>query len=93
MVGKAVPGQLVESRSGRDSGRVYLVVEVPGEGYVKVADGMVRRLENPKKKNLRHLVLHPRVAGEIAEKLQAGERINNSEIRRAIERLAGTPEE
>lgn len=84
---KAIPGQLVESRSGRDSGRFYLVMEVIGDNYVLVADGSSRRLENPKKKNIKHLNFHSQVAGELAEKLKSGERITNTELSRAVQRL------
>ncbi len=87
MEGKALPGQLVISRSGRDSGRVYIVVGFDGDRYVYVADGTIRRVENPKKKNIKHLGIYPVVAEEIAEKLSSGGRVNNSELCRAIQRL------
>ena len=92
MEGKTVPGQLVVSRSGRDSGRVYLVIGSDGDKYVRVVDGAIRRLENPKKKNVRHLGMYSTVAGEIAEKLNAGERPTNPELRRAIQRLVSDHE-
>lgn len=84
---KAVLGQLVESRSGRDGGRFYLVLEIIGDRYVLVADGFVRRLHNPKKKNIKHLILHPQVASELIEKLETGRRVTNAEICQAIEEL------
>lgn len=93
MEAKVVPGQLVESRSGRDSGRLYLVMNDIGEKYVLVADGVVRRLENPKKKNIKHLKSHSLVAKDIASKLKTDQRINNNEIRRAIQCLIANPEE
>lgn len=46
------PGQLVQPRAGRDSGKYYLVIKVLDDHYVLAADGTVRRLENPKKKIL-----------------------------------------
>jgi len=87
MEGKAVPGQLVVSRSGRDSGKVYLVLNFEGDKFVSVADGILRRVENPKRKNVRHLDYYPVVAEEIADKLNSGERVTNPELRRAIQRL------
>ncbi|WP_027365210.1 KOW domain-containing RNA-binding protein [Desulfotruncus alcoholivorax] len=90
---KAVPGQLVESRSGRDSGRKYLVMATAGGNYVYVADGIFRRVENPKKKNIKHLILHSRIAIQVAEKIKAGQRFTNQEIRRAIQDLLEQPEE
>ncbi len=47
-------GMVVKSAAGHDSGRFYLVVEA-GAGYAYIADGKVRRLEKPKRKNERHL--------------------------------------
>lgn len=84
---KAIPGQLVESRSGRDGGRFYLVVEVIGDRYVLVADGSIRRLHNPKKKNIKHLIFHPQVANELMEKLNTGRRVTNAELCLAIGKL------
>ena len=48
-------GTLVISTSGRDEGRIMMIVEKVDENYVKVADGMMRRKENPKLKKLKHL--------------------------------------
>jgi len=87
MEGKAVPGQLVISRSGRDSGTIYLVIDFEGDRFVRVADGLLRRVEKPKRKNVRHLGYYPVVAEEIAGKLNSGERVTNPELRRAIQRL------
>ncbi|MFA7468553.1 MAG: KOW domain-containing RNA-binding protein [Desulfotomaculaceae bacterium] len=87
MEGKAVPGQLVVSKSGRDSGKVYLVIDFEGDRFIRVADGTLRRVEKPKRKNVRHLRYYPAVAEEIADKLNSGERVTNPELRRAIQRL------
>ncbi len=47
-------GCVVRSICGRDAQRFYLVVEVK-DGFAWIADGRVRPLEKPKKKNLKHL--------------------------------------
>lgn len=41
------PGDVVYSKSGRDSGRYFAVVATEGENYVRIADGDVRRLKTP----------------------------------------------
>lgn len=51
---KITAGTVVISRAGHDSGRAMLVVKVDG-GFVFVADGKERKLEKPKKKNLKHV--------------------------------------
>lgn len=93
MEGKVIPGQLVESRSGRDSGRMYLVMKTAGGNYVYVADGITRRVENPKKKNIKHLILQSQVAVQVAEKLKANQRITNQVLRRTIQGLLEQSEE
>ena len=49
-----VKGMVVISRAGRDSGKPLAVMEVR-DGFVFVCDGKERPLENPKKKNPKHL--------------------------------------
>jgi len=83
----------VEPKAGRDRGKFYLVIKVTNNSYVLAVDGTVRRLENPKKKNIKHLILHNKIAEEIADKLKSDERISNAEIRRAIDGLIGNKEE
>jgi len=49
-------GQLFISLAGRDKDLICTVVGIPDdEGYVLIADGKVRKVENPKKKKLKHL--------------------------------------
>lgn len=54
-------GGVVQSLQGRDKGRYYVIVEVLGD-KVAVADGVKRKRENPKIKNVKHLRLLPRNA-------------------------------
>ena len=51
-------GQLVTSKMGRDSGKKYVVVESLPDNHVNVADGFVRKMDRPKLKNVKHLVVH-----------------------------------
>lgn len=48
------PGAVVISSAGHDSGRPMLVVGADG-GFVFVADGKERKLNSPKKKNIKHV--------------------------------------
>ncbi|MGE5507654.1 MAG: hypothetical protein ACM3RP_04060 [Chitinophagales bacterium] len=84
-------GQLVVSRAGRDQGKAYIVVEASGGGFVKVADGTLRRVAHAKRKNLRHLIVYPAVAREIAEAATGG-RIADEQVRQALQRLLGEAE-
>lgn len=47
-------GRVVISSAGHDKGRYMLVVGANG-GRLLVADGKERKLEHPKKKNIRHV--------------------------------------
>ena len=47
-------GCVVKSVSGRDADRFYLVLAVDG-GFALIADGKVRPIERPKRKNVKHL--------------------------------------
>ncbi|NLL42042.1 MAG: hypothetical protein GX251_01730 [Firmicutes bacterium] len=51
-------GQLVTSRMGRDSGKKYVVIESCQDNHVRLADGFVRKVDRPKRKNVKHLIAH-----------------------------------
>lgn len=78
-------GQLVRSKAGRDKGTDFIVLKVE-DGYVYVADGSVRRLENPKKKKLRHIQPSKTVSAEAAELAEHGG-LENYIIRRILKQL------
>lgn len=71
-----VPGAIVVSRAGRDRYRAFIITEVLPEKLgennlrVTVADGELRKVSSPKKKNLSHLILigmSESAAGMLAE--------------------------
>lgn len=47
-------GSVIISSAGRDRGKAMVVVGADG-GFVFVADGKERRLDSPKKKNIKHI--------------------------------------
>ena len=49
-----VKGSVVKSKAGHDKGVFYAVIACEGD-RARVCDGKVRKLQNPKLKNLRHL--------------------------------------
>lgn len=77
-------GQVVVSRAGRDAGRPFVVVGVAGDRFVLVADGDLRKISNPKKKNVRHLRFEPIVLDEVTAKLAAGREVLDAEIEEAL---------
>lgn len=80
----AVVGRIVVSKAGRDAGRRFIVVKVIDDLYVVVSDGDLRRVEKPKRKKIKHLVITDEVAEGLAEKLKSSGRITNAEVRKAL---------
>lgn len=47
-------GLVVRALAGRDQGGYFVVLSIK-DGYAEIADGKRRKLEKPKRKNIRHL--------------------------------------
>jgi ribosomal protein L14E/L6E/L27E len=87
-------GQLVMATAGRDKGKLFVVLCINSDQYVYISDGSIRRVENPKKKKLKHLKKLMNVSGEdcfqeiisndIKNKLHDSQKVNNSEIKKFI---------
>jgi len=90
---KIRPGQVVLSTAGRDYGSLYLIYRVLDDRYVEVVDGQHRRVEKPKKKNIRHLKFLNHQAKEIAQTLQNQGKVSNQEIRKVLKSIADLGEE
>lgn len=78
-------GQVVKSRAGRDKGSIFLVYGIVDEQYVYIVDGDLRRLDSPKKKKIKHLIVFNTVLPEFKEKIENSVKINNSYIRKILE--------
>ena len=79
---------VVRSLAGRDAGELFYVSSTDGV-YAQIVNGRDRRLEKPKKKKLRHLEFVRRGDGRTDQKLRSGEKVTNSELRRALAERAG----
>lgn len=78
------PGQLAQSRAGRDRGRYFFVLSVDEKGYALVADGGMRRAENAKRKNLKHLMLLEHEDKVLVRKLSEGAKVSNRDLQKAL---------
>lgn len=85
MARKPELGGRATSRAGRDEGRCYMVVGVADERMVLVSDGDRHPVSRPKRKNIKHLWLHPQVDRELGQRLAAGEPVSDREVRARIE--------
>lgn len=77
-------GQVVYSKAGRDEGRIFVITEIIDDKYVFVSDGDLRRVENPKKKKLKHLEISSDNIEAISLKLTSSMKITNAEIRKSL---------
>jgi len=74
---------IVKSIAGRDQGKYFFVLDVDGE-FLLLADGKTRKVENPKRKKLKHTQFHARFDCRVAEKIRSEEKVTNSELRRTL---------
>ena len=84
---------LVVSLSGRDKNRIFMVLEVLDSNYVLIADGMLRKLEKPKKKKVKHLEKSQYTLNErLLQKISEGKKITNAELRKSLRALTDDAE-
>ena len=74
---------IIESLAGRDKGKLFYVIDTE-ENFVLIADGKGRKLENPKRKKLKHVRRVSRTETRVAAKIQNGDKVLNSELRRDL---------
>ena len=74
--------KLAISRSGHDKDNVYVIVKEEAN-MVYLADGSLKPLEKPKKKNRKHIQVIKKLPKEITE-VFTQENFRNEEIKRAI---------
>ncbi|MGI5971221.1 MAG: hypothetical protein ACOX7P_05800 [Oscillospiraceae bacterium] len=74
---------IVVSLAGRDKGKYFFVVGTDGD-YAFIADGKGRCIGSPKRKKRKHLRRVAESDSRVAYKLMAGDRVLDSEIRRAL---------
>ena len=76
-------GSVALSTQGRDKGMYFVVVAV-GRDVVYLADGGMRKLNAPKKKNIKHVSDSGVVLENIAGKLAEGKKVFDSEVKSAL---------
>lgn len=83
---KTLEGLFAISKLGHDKGKLYVIVREEKE-YVYVADGKLKLIENPKKKNKKHIqIINKKAIEMIANEshVKSDTLTNNEEIKRAI---------
>jgi len=77
-------GDLVISKAGHDKDERYIIIEETAE-YVYLADGRLKTVDKPKKKNKKHIQpVYCYNTDEIRTKLLNKQKVLNEEIKRTI---------
>lgn len=84
-------GQVVFSKSGRDKGMAFIVVDADDD-FVYLVDGKLRRLCKPKKKKKIHIQITKYTDTVINRKLSDGEYLTDADIKKALKTYTGGPD-
>ncbi|MDE7318346.1 MAG: KOW domain-containing RNA-binding protein [Lachnospiraceae bacterium] len=77
-------GMLARSIAGHDRGRLYVIIRVETE-YVWLVDGILRTVDKPKKKRIRHIQVIHRYAEPVRKALKEKEPLQNEPIKQIIQ--------
>lgn len=83
-----VTGRVVKSTAGRDKGKFFVIVSTIDDNHVFIADGHLRKIEKPKKKKLKHLVMTSMVYENFNERKQMAGNTFNAELEKYIASIA-----
>ena len=78
------PASLVKVTAGRDKDKYFAVISKEDNNYLNICDGRRRKIKNPKKKKIKHLENLNYSLNLIKEKLERGNEISNSDIKKSI---------
>ena len=78
---------VVISTAGRDAGDLFYVIKTD-DIYLLLVNGKDRTIDKPKKKKRKHARKVLRSETRVAEKLRAGDKVLNSELRRDLAYLS-----
>ena len=77
-------GNIVLSKAGRDKGNYFVVLATVDENFVYIADGDLRKVDNPKLKKCKHLENTGKTSERVCQKLLEGTRVTNPELHREL---------
>ena len=77
---------VVQSTAGRDQGEFFYVIHEEAQ-YLYLANGKDRQLDKPKRKKRKHVQKVLRSETRVANKLRAGDKVLNGELRRDLASL------
>ena len=74
---------VVKTTAGRDQGEFFYVINEEAQ-YLYLANGKDRTLDKPKRKKCKHVQKVLRSETRVAAKLQCGDKVLNSELRKEL---------
>lgn len=77
-------GMFAISLAGHDKKKTYIIIRVEEE-YVWVVDGCFHKMENPKKKNKKHIQVIHKISESIKQTVVSGQTLKNEQIIEAIQ--------
>jgi ribosomal protein L14E/L6E/L27E len=80
-------GSIIKTTSGRDLGRYYVIYQVVDEHYLLLVDGYKHGVNNPKRKNVKHIVLIYPADEELASAIVEKKNNLDADIRATLRRL------
>lgn len=80
-------GQIVRSKAGRDKDRHFIVIKKVDCEYVLIADGDLRKVDNLKKKKVKHLYKYNLISDEVRKRISNDDKITNLLLRKELEKL------
>lgn len=79
-------GCFATSIAGHDHNNIYVIIDADDE-YVYLVDGKIRKVNNPKKKKLKHVQLIKRTDNTIAVRINNNVALSNEDIKYAIKNI------
>lgn len=79
-------GCFATSIAGHDHNNIYVIIDADDE-YVYLVDGKIRKVNNPKKKKLKHVQLIKRTDDTITGRINNNVALSNEDIKYAIKNI------
>lgn len=79
-------GCFATSIAGHDHNNIYVIIDADDQ-YVYLVDGKIRKVNNPKKKKLKHVQLIKRTDDTIAGRINNNVALSNEDIKYAIKNI------
>ena len=78
--------EIVKSTAGHDKGNIYMVAEILDNDYILLIDGKNKKISNPKKKKIKHIISLNVVENQIESVFEDKSKINDGEIKKILKK-------